>query len=163
MGDRCGAFFFVTFLPVLIVMFSEFYLELWSPCWGRRSGLLCFSLACALCTVCLDLLALPLVVIGRLWPMICNIRHLLSYVFQFPMFLLLLVLRRYFCCGSSLFVYSLFVCSTFVKCCFGLSIHIILPGLHSVKRNTGVWFSKIYFASSEGLLLNRLMWPLFRE
>ena len=50
----------------LIVGFSGSCLALWSPSGGRGSWLLCFVLACGLCTVCHGLLALQLGGIGNL-------------------------------------------------------------------------------------------------
>ena len=63
-------FFFFMFCPVhcLIVVFngSCLHVALLSPCWGRDSWFLYFSVVCGLCTVRLGLFALPLGVTGRL-------------------------------------------------------------------------------------------------
>ena len=51
-----------------LVMFSGFSVELshGSPCLGRGSWLFCMYLICCLCTVCLGLFALFLLIIGGL-------------------------------------------------------------------------------------------------
>ena len=48
----------------LIVVFSGPFLALRSLRWGREKWLLCLSLVCGLCAVCIGLFAIPLSVIG---------------------------------------------------------------------------------------------------
>ena len=67
-------FFFVFFFPCYIMLVVVLICLVGPVCylipwWRRRSWLLCFSVVCGSCTVCLGLFALPLEVIGSyvLW------------------------------------------------------------------------------------------------